>query len=56
MNAKIQTLKKIQLKYDISFDLYDEIRKMIRVEHQQTKFDISQFQDELPYNLRLKLA
>jgi len=33
MKAKLHTLDQIQHKYDLSFELYDEIRKMIRVEH-----------------------
>jgi hypothetical protein len=49
MKQKINTLDQIQRKYDISFELYDEIRKIIRYEHQKTKFDISNFQEELPY-------
>jgi len=56
MKGKIATLDKIQQKYEISYDLYDELRKLISLQHQYTKFDISQFQDELPYQLRLKLA
>lgn len=49
LNEKLNTLKEIETRYKLSPNLHEEILKMIRLEHQNTKIDISKFQEFLPY-------
>ena len=52
----MKTLDEIKSKYKIDQSVYNEIRKIIRYEGNNTKYDILKFQENLPYNLKLKLS
>jgi hypothetical protein len=50
------TLNDIKRKYDISPDLFDELRKTIKYDHSKNTHDVMKFMGELPYKLNIELS
>jgi potassium voltage-gated channel Eag-related subfamily H protein 6/hyperpolarization activated cyclic nucleotide-gated potassium channel 2 len=48
LREKMNTLNQINQQYHISPNLFDEIRRLIKYEHQKSKIDLKDFQNSLP--------
>lgn len=56
MKEKMAVLHEIKREYGINQDLYDELRKMIRYDHNKISRDVIEFMEELPYKTKIALA
>jgi hypothetical protein len=56
LKEKISTLNEIRKQYDISNDLYEQLRIAIKYDNSKNYSDVINFMEELPYKLKVDLA
>ena len=56
LKEKLSTLNDLRGKYNLDPDLYDELRRTLKYDHNKNLKDTISFMDELPYKLKVKLA